>query len=185
MLNKLLIFSGLLCIIMTSAVYAQQLEIVAETDSFTDYELVNEDLSLLSPYEIAVPVRDGLARYQILEQSVVNVYKPVPEERKMILALADIDDPLVQTTEPGNFRGHKISSININVARVSGDQAEIVRYLKIRVYKDGSRTELSTQTKRIADFPLVEGTWYKIPVQESAIYALNREYLSTLGINTD
>ncbi len=46
--------------------HAQQLQVISQTDGFTDYELVNERLKITAPDYLIVPWSDGQARYRVM-----------------------------------------------------------------------------------------------------------------------
>ncbi|MEX2364700.1 MAG: type IX secretion system sortase PorU, partial [Balneolaceae bacterium] len=169
---------------IASEVQAQQFKVIAETESFRDYELINDKLSILSPYEITVPVLNGNPRYQVLEQSVVDSNTPITPERAAVMALSDLDAPLIHVSEPANNRGRLTSSLSINIVRADGSKSKVLRKLRLRVYNEGDRTTFASATKVInTEHPLSSGTWYKIPIEKDGIYSLNSEYLSNLGID--
>src|SRR5690554_1791315 len=112
MLHKLLLISGLLCLLLSTPASAWQFRVSAKTESYTDYELVNDDLHLLSPYSLIVPVKNGSPQFQVIEQSAVTLRRKIPPQRRMVLALESTEAPLIQASEPGNFRGNRVSSIS-------------------------------------------------------------------------
>lgn len=184
MLHKLLSISGLLCLLLSAPAQAWQFRVITETESYTDYELVNDDLQLLSPYSLIVPVKDGSTQFQVLEQSAVTLRREVPAERRMVLALENTEAPLIQVSQPGNFRGRRVSSISINIARASDNEVIILRNMLLRVYKNGDAAAPAQQAKIAVSSPFAAGTWYEIPVSENSIYELDSQYLTDLGINT-
>ncbi|MEX0721612.1 MAG: type IX secretion system sortase PorU, partial [Balneolaceae bacterium] len=184
MVTRLLYLSGLLCLLIATGVQAQQLKVVAETESFKDYELINDKLSILSPYGVTVPVVKGTPQYQVLEQSVIDVDIPITPEKAAVLALSDLSSPLIESSQPANDRGKMVSSLNINIVRTGEDNAKVLRKLRLRVYKTGDKATPSTTVAKLAsNHPLSSGIWYKIPVDKNGIYELSSEYLSGLGID--
>jgi hypothetical protein len=184
MLNRLLFISSLLCLLIAQGVEAQQLKVVAETSSFTDYEFVNDDLKIMSSYGLSVPVSGNSARYQILEQAVSTLDSTISSDKAAVLALSSIDQPLIETSAPGVYRGKKVSSLSINIARFGEDQTQILKKLLLRVYKEGDQILPEQNRSKSLNTSLFEnGIWYKIPVTQSAIYELDAEYLEELGID--
>jgi hypothetical protein len=184
MLNRLLYISGLLCLFIAQGVEAQQLKVVAETSSFTDYEFVNEDLEIMSSYGLTAPVIGNSPRYQILEQAVSTLDSVISEEKAMVLTLSDLTKSLIESSEPGVYRGKKVSSISINITRYGENETRVLKRLKLRIYKEGDQVLPQTnRSKAIVSSLFDEGDWYKIPVSRNAIYALDADYLEELGID--
>lgn len=185
MLNRLLFISGLLCLLIAEGVQAQQLKVVAETDSFTDYEFINNELKVMAPYGLMVPVSGNTLRYQILEQAISTLNTPISSDKASALALSDLSKPLIESSEPGIHRGNKVSSISINIARTGDNSTQVLQKLKIRVYKEGDRMLPSKQISATAATSSIfeDGTWYKIPFTQNGIYAIDAEYLSELEID--
>ncbi len=185
MLNKLLFISSLLCLLFAQAAHARQLKVVAETTDFIDYEFVNEELTIQSPYGLTVPVSGNSPRYEILEQTVSTLHSPLSYETILVKSLSNLSKPLIETSTPGVYRGKKVSLLTINVARTGEESTKVLKHIRIRVYKQGDRVlpELK-RSKRIASAALFEtGVWFKIPVSKNAIYALDATYLEELGVN--
>ncbi len=183
MLNKLLYISGLLCLLIAEVANAQQLKVVAETDSFTDYELSNEKLEILSPYGLMVPVSGNTPRYQVLEQAVSTVNTSISPEEATVLALSGNAKPLIEISDPGIHRGKKVSALSINIARYGENSTKILRKFRIRVYKDGDARLPQVRAAKQNNSSLFDnGTWYKIPVTKNGIYELDATYLEDLGI---
>ncbi|MAL19116.1 MAG: hypothetical protein CL670_05565 [Balneola sp.] len=184
MLNRLLFISSLLCLLIAQGVNAQQLKVVAETSSFTDYEFVNDDLKIMSSYGLTVPVSGNSPRYQILEQAVSTLNSTVSQEKAAVLALSSTNQPLIETSEPGVYRGNKVSSLSINIARHGERETLVLRKLRLRVYKEGDQVLPKQNRSKALSTSLFEtGTWYKIPVTQSAIYQLDADYMESLGID--
>lgn len=184
MLNKLLLISSLLCLLIVQAAQAQQLKVVAETDSFTDYEFNNPELKVMSPIGLTVPVSGNTIRYQILDQVVTTSSAVIPSEKATVLSLSGGNAPLIETSEPGISRGLRISALSINVTRHDERSTKILERIRIRVYKEGDR--ITPKRQRIASNQLAifeTGTWYKIPITKNSIYALDSDYLEELGID--
>ncbi|MDR9414991.1 MAG: type IX secretion system sortase PorU [Gracilimonas sp.] len=182
MLNKLLLISGLLCLIVVEGLYAQQLKVVAETDDFTDYELVNDDLRLFPSVGLTIPVQGNTPRFQILEQSVRTIDTVITADKALISAFPSNNIPLLDVSNPGIERGKKVSPASIHITRTGPDGTQVLQKLRIRVYKQSDfvvpkSSVVSSKT------PLNEGTWYKIPIKRNNIYELDAEYLESLGLN--
>ncbi|MTI89475.1 MAG: type IX secretion system sortase PorU [Balneolaceae bacterium] len=184
MLTRLLFISSLLCLLVVPDLFGQQLKVVAETQNFTDYEFVNDELKVLSPYELKVPVRSGVPRFQVLEQSVREIHTSIPETKATVLALSDFEAPLIQVSQPGKYRGKIISSVSVNIARAGKESSKILQKLHLRVYKQGDAIPASSAFRQVslADHPLSAGKWYKIPITKNGIYQLTEEYLTELGL---
>jgi hypothetical protein len=186
MLNKLLLISGLLCLLIAQAAEARQLKVVAETNSFTDYEFINNELKIMSPIGVTVPVIGNSPRYQILEQVISNSPEIVNNERALVMSLSDINRPLIEASDPGVYRGQKVSPLSINVTRVAENETLVLQKLKLRVYKDGDIILPQAQmAKSVQSSNFESGTWYKIPITKNSIYTLNSDYLDELGINVN
>ncbi|WP_409029578.1 type IX secretion system sortase PorU [Gracilimonas sediminicola] len=183
MLNKLLYISGLLCLLIAEVANAQQLKVVAETDSFTDYEFSNETLDIMSPYGMMVPVSGNTPRYQVLEQAVSTINREISPEQATVLALSDNSKPLIEISEPGIQRGQKVSALSINIARYGESGTKVLRKFRIRVYKEGDTRLPQLRTAKQNNSSLFdEGAWYKIPITKNGIYELDATYLEDLGI---
>ncbi|MEX0723726.1 MAG: type IX secretion system sortase PorU [Gracilimonas sp.] len=184
MLNKLLFISGLLCLLIAQVTEARQLKVVAETNSFTDYEFINNELIIMSPIGVTVPVAGNTPRFQVLEQVVTSSPLIVSPERAHVISLSDINKPLIEISEPGGYRGQRVSALSINVARFDESETEILQKLKLRVYKGGDAVIPNTQMAKSAQSAnFNSGIWYKIPITRNSIYTLNADYLEELGIN--
>lgn len=184
MLNKLLLISGLLCLLIAQVAEARQLKVVAETNSFTDYEFNNPELKVMSPIGLTAPVLGNSARFQILEQVVATSATVISEEKATVLSLSDISSPLIVTSDPGITRGKVISALSINIARYDKQNTQILEKLRIRIYKDGD--QITPQRQRISSSSssiFESGSWYKIPIRENNIYALDSDYLQELGLD--
>lgn len=183
MLNRLLLISGLLCLFIAEGVFAQQVKVVAETDDFTDYEFLNEDLIIQSPYGLTVPVAGNSPRYQVLEQAVVTIENTLPREKQIAFALASDDAPLIESSEAGIYRGKKVSPVSINISRVGENEVLVLKKLRLRVYKEGDRVfSKAVTTNQRSNAAFDNGTWYKIPIRTNSIYEIDADYLEELGI---
>lgn len=182
MLNKLLLFSGLLCLLFAASAHAQQLKVVAETDAFTDYELVNDELHLLPPEGLLIPVQGNSPRYQILEQVVVSVDSVIGNDQAMVSALSSLQTPLIEISEAGIQRGKKVAPASIHITRFGEDETQVLKKLKIRVYNQGDEILPKAKSKAFFGSVMNTGDWYKIPISQNAIYQIDAEYLEELGI---
>lgn len=183
MLNKLLYLSGLLCLLFAEGVYAQQLKVVAETDDFTDYELVNNDLHLVSPTGLMIPVEGNDPRYQILEQRVVSVDTVIHPDKALVSLIPNTDVPLIQLSEPGIQRGKKLSPASINITRAGEKSSQVLKYLKLRVYKQQQLILPKVSTQQSVNSAFNDGDWYKIPISRNSIYEIGQDYLEELGLD--
>ncbi|MAO65837.1 MAG: hypothetical protein CL666_12660, partial [Balneola sp.] len=182
MLNKLLFFSGLLCLLFAASAHAQQLKVVAETDAFTDYELVNNELHLLPPAGLLIPVQGNSPRYQILEQTVVSVDTVLSSDVAMVSSLSSLQTSLIEISEAGIQRGKKVAPASIHITRLGDDKTQVLKKLKIRVYKQADQVLPKAKSKALSGSELNTGDWYKIPISKNAIYQMDAEYLEELGI---
>lgn len=184
MLNKLLFYGGLLCLFFVGTAQGRQLKVVAETNSFTDYEFVNMDHKLIPAIGISVPTSENSIPYQILEQNIVSVKESISPERALVLSLQRTDSPLIERSEKGIQRGTTVLPISINITRYNDDELLITEYLKLRIYKNSSPIAKTISSSSISNVGLfASGTWYKIPVKETGIYEIKTEYLEELGLN--
>jgi hypothetical protein len=184
MLNRLLFISGLLCLMIAQGVQAQQLKVVAETNSFTDYELLNENLKILSPMGITIPVLGNTPRYQILEQAVSTIDTTLSKDKVMVMTLSSIEAPLIEVGAPGIQRGEKVSLASINATRAGDKQVKVLRKLRLRIYKKGDRVLPKMKLAKAAKRPSFDSrVWYKIPIKQNNIYAIDAAYLEELGID--
>ncbi len=184
MLNRLLYISGLLCLMIAPRVQAQQLKVVAETNSFTDYELLNENLKVLSPIGITIPVLGNTPRYQVLEQSVSTLDDHLSKEKMMVMALSSINAPLIEVGEAGIQQGEKVSPASINITRAGEGQLKILRKLRLRIYKEGDRVLPKMNLSKATQNSFFDSRiWYKIPIKQNNIYELDAAYLEELGID--
>ncbi|MFN1834608.1 type IX secretion system sortase PorU [Balneola sp. MJW-20] len=184
MSNRLLLIGGLICFLFAPAAMAQQWKIVAETQTFRDYELLNEELRPLSPYSLTIPYSGGMD-YQVLEQSVAEKDTLLSEESAMVMALPDRESPLIRVSEPGVYRDQRVRSLTINATRYSENSLSVVRRMKIRIYKSSNTVNITSSAELLADSPLSNGEWFKIPVRRNGIYQITTEYLEELGVNAD
>ncbi len=179
-LFSLLFFSGL--------VSAQELRKVAVTDSYTEYEIINNDLGIYPSYEFMVPVENGSAKYEVINQSVVSTNESVSDAKKIGLNLSSAEAPVVEVTNPGMYRGKEVASLQIHLTRFSSESVLHTKYIRFRVYKVTNEVPLTSIKRKnlsIEDHPLSTGTWYKIPIGKRGVYQLNTNYLSQLGIDVD
>lgn len=188
MLNRLLFLSSLLCFLIATDTHARQLQVVADTDQFTDYRVNNPDLEVLAPAGITVPYRAGQPGYRILEQSVATVSGKPANGKTLVLSLSGTGASLVESSGPLSYRNRKVEKLSLNLTRYDENKMLVVRNLKIRVYKHSGEQIKSTPSapKQIQQSsPFADGTWYKIPVKHNSIYELDKAYLDELGIDTD
>ncbi|SMO94924.1 type IX secretion system sortase PorU [Gracilimonas mengyeensis] len=182
MLTKLL-KGSLLCLLFAYGVQAQQVKVVAETDTFTDYEFLNPNQEILSPHALTIPVSGGSPQFQILEQKVSTLPEVISQEKAAVMALADDNTPLIETSAPGVYRGKRVSPSQIHIARVGENSTKVLTSLKLRVYKQGERVlprkaNSGTETEGLFE----TGTWYKIPITKNSIYEIDADYLEELGV---
>jgi hypothetical protein len=183
MLNRLLYISSLLCLLIVQGVEARQLKVVAETSTFTDYEFSNPNLEIMSPIGFTVPVSGDTPSFQVLEQTVEIITTSLSAERIHVMALSGAESPLLDIAKPGVYRGKKVSPVSLNIARIGESSAQVVKNIKIRVYKEGDLVQTSAQKRNTTTPDFENGQWYKIPIEANSIYEIDSEYLEELGIN--
>ncbi len=179
-----LLFCGWLLLVCSNSVVAQSIQVVAETSSFIDYELKNEELRVLPPNSMLVPFVNGSAQYKILEQSITTASNSLNQSKIKSLLLSSDSSSVIEVFEPGFFKAREFSPIRINTARYNQTELLITRYLKFRVYKAPKLSKPNTEKRKIAtSLPLLEGTWYKIPISKNGVYSIDRSYLTDLGMD--
>lgn len=171
------------------------MQIIRETDEFTDYALSNPDLKVSSPYTERARNETGKPAYKILDQRLVRVNRAsFGKKTAEIQQISSDKEPLLSLSNPGVFRGKNVQLLTINATRYQKGNPStllILKQLKIRVYKpELSRTARSMSRNKVqpqqrVQSELASGTWYKIPITRSAIYSLDRSYLSDMGIDVD
>ncbi|MFY0698732.1 MAG: type IX secretion system sortase PorU [Balneola sp.] len=180
---KHLLFYGLFVFICSDSLIAQRVNVTAETDSFTDYELVNDSDRISPPYQLLVPVVNGEPAFKILEQSIVEIDRSLSESEISAAFISSDEVNVIETAGIGIYRGHKKAQILFHRVRYTPKSLLITKKLKVRVYKNDGDRVFSSKKRNFADSPLSTGTWYKIPVRDNNIYKLDFSYLSDLGIN--
>ncbi len=181
---KLLLFCGLVGFFFLTEATAQKIKVTTETESFTDYELVNDDHAVLPPHQMLVPVVNGQPAIKILEQNTSNSYRMLDEETQKALLISSDSVSVVQLLPSGIFKNQEYVPVLIHRARHSDIGTIVTTKLRFRVYKRNSALIKSkTSTNIFTDSPLASGIWYKIPISGNQIYQLNSAYLSSLGIN--
>lgn len=171
------------------AVKAQKLVKLQETDQYIEYELRNDSLRVTTPFQITVPLKQGQPSYQVLNQQVLP--RKLDAKRLQDLSTAlDLRGDSVGVTEvvnPGIVRGQEVATLIINVARPTEEpgRALVTQHLRFRIDKQDTRQKISKSKLAAEDHPLSQGSWFKIPLDHDGIYALDRDYLSELGLNVD
>lgn len=172
----------------------QHLAEISRTAQFIDYEFTNERLEVGMPEFLMAPWHEGTVRFEILEHETRTVtvdssrihYVNHPEK----YLLGDLQTPLIESGDPGYYRGDFVAPLTIHVARQAGLHSfefEVLRHAHIRVFTSPAATAGPGQADRAAatlsDVSLTSGTWYKIPIPEDGIYALDAEYLEEAGVH--
>jgi hypothetical protein len=185
MKTKLLLIYGICIFFSNDLLFGQAVKVIAETDSFTDYEMINESDKILPPYQLLIPVVNDQPAYKILEQQISEIDKKLTSSTIEASFISSHEVEAVEIASQGFYRGYKKAQVLFHRARYTSNSVLITRKLKVRVYNDnGSR--VTERSKRIAsDSPLSSGNWYKIPIRENNIYQLNRSYLQELGLDID
>ncbi|KPP97032.1 MAG: C25 family peptidase [Bacteroidetes bacterium HLUCCA01] len=191
--SVLLVVTVLMC---SYGVRAQTLEILTQTDSFTDYVLENDSLRAVYRFELTIPHDGNRQTWRVLEQEIVRRDRIADDaDLNQILEEVPENSPVIHTENPGVYRKQRVASLLVHVTRRDPDSDRhllITRRAVIRVYHepiwDETETRLSRQMQLDTPGPLSTGTWYKIPISRDGIYILDRAYLQNLGIdvnNTD
>jgi hypothetical protein len=174
----------------------QTLQIVSQTEAFTDYVLTNDSLNIGYRQELIVPHRPGNPSWRVLEQEIVRQrVAEVPNgSANLNFILADVDPtwPVIHEINPGVYRKQNVASLLLHVVRRTNDNPDellITRQLRVRVYTEPQwNTEEQILAREITSdqsSPLSGGTWYKIPITRDGIHIIDRQYLQALGINVD
>jgi hypothetical protein len=176
--------------------HAQKLNVVSQTEAFTDYILSNDSLNVDYRFELMVPHRPGNPSWRVLEQEIVrrNVSELSNGSSNLSFILADVDSnwPVIHEANPGVYRKQNVSSLLMHVVRRASENPNellITRHMRIRVYTEPQwNTEEIVLAREITSeqsSPLSTGTWYKIPLTRDGIHIIDRQYLQALGINVD
>ena len=182
---KLLLFCGLFVLFCSFSLQAQRVTITSDTDSFTDYELVNNSGKILPPYQLLVPVINGQPSLRILEQSVSQIDRILSNDETTAAFISSDSIEVVEIANTGTYRGAQKAQVLFHRARYGVNSTKITTKLKVRVYKDNSTVSSKLQKTNFDDSPLATGDWYKIPFSENNIYQIDSEYLSNLGLDID
>ncbi len=178
-----LLFCGWLLLVCSNSVIAQSIQVVAETSSFIDYELKNDELRVLPSSSMLVPFINGIPQFKIVEQSITSISNTLGAHEKMLPVLSSDSSAVIEIFDKGFYKGSEVAPIRIHIARYNQSELLVTRYLKFRVYKATELTPLKQTTKKKAiSLPFAEGNWYKIPISKNGIYTIDSSYLSELGI---
>ncbi|XWN36116.1 MAG: type IX secretion system sortase PorU [Balneola sp.] len=181
---KFLLFCGLLGFFYCDPLFGQGVKIAAETDSFIDYELINDTEKILPPYQLLIPVINGQPAFKVLEQDVDKISKSLSESTIAASFISSDKTNVIELKAAGYYRGHKKIPVLFHRTRYSEESVLITRKLKIRVYKNETE-RVSTAKSFSSESPLASGVWYKIPIRKNNIYSIDSDYLSELGLNVD
>lgn len=188
-ISQKIILPAVIALLSTLQVQAQQLDVVAETDQFTEYHFSNDSLEIVHAYEFLTSLDIGSA-YQITRQVVeTKTINRDPEPLIEAFALSDSDTPLFDLVNPGVRRGESVASLRFHPVRFDAaapGQFIFVKEARFRVYKRETRPRrrLTPNAELADDSPLRAGEWYKIPVEQKGIHELDFDYLAELGVNT-
>lgn len=183
MLIKILLICGSF-VLMSFTTFAQSFNKSLETASFIDYEWNNPDLEILSPHILQIDFNPNGQNFRILEQSVINIDKPVSEKVALVKVLSSDSSNVVELKGVGTSRGKNLASLVVHRARTTSQGVLVTRYLKVRVFKsENSPRSTSNKNVRSSTSLLSSGTWFKIPISENNIYQLDFDYLESLGID--
>ncbi len=183
MKKKLFLFIGALSLFVTTS-FAQQVEVVAETDDFVDYLLTNQSNQILPPYQLMVPFKNGQPQFRILEQNFTSI--PNNRTADQINASFIFPDTVasVQSFDAGIYQSKPKTPVLIHRARFNDDILTVTSRLKLRVYKSDDALPVTRKANSvIQNSPLSTGNWYKIPFRRNNIYEINSDYLQELGID--
>ncbi|RNC86175.1 MAG: hypothetical protein ED557_04880 [Balneola sp.] len=171
---------------MASSLQSQQLKTIQSTADYTDYEIVLDDLGIYPAHELMIPMVNGVPGYQILRSTIEEKNEVLSETSRIALNLSSTESPVAEVMEAGWYRGNRVSSLKIHLARAGESSTLITKNIQFRVYhvpETVPRTSVKRKSSLAEDHPLANGTWYKIPVRSRGIYQLNATYLSNLGID--
>ncbi|MFY0683692.1 MAG: type IX secretion system sortase PorU [Balneola sp.] len=185
MKTKLLLFCGLYAFFYSMTLSAQSVTVTADTDSFTDYELVNDTDKTLPPYQILIPIINNQPAYKVLEQRISEIDRALTENEITASFIASNETGVIEVANTGLFRGLEKAQLLIHRTRYSVSSTLITRKLKIRVYKDQNSKAIQSRKNILLSSPLATGNWYKIPITENNIYQLDYSYLEDIGIDVE
>lgn len=185
----LLTFALWLCVSIFDA-QAQRFALIGETQTYEDYELVNDSLVVGHWYELMVPFGGSTPGFMILESDVrpVRFTGTLPAD----LISDDPNTPLADVSNPGVYRKQRVGSLRLHVARPTSqpDVFLVTRHLRVRIFKEAVWVDETRQRARFDDgyalqsieTPIATGTWHKIPITRAGIHILDRAYLQSIGI---
>lgn len=150
---KHLLFYGLFVFIYSDSLIAQRVNVTAETDSFTDYELVNDSDKIFPPYQLLVPVVNGEPAFKILEQSIVEIDRSLSESEISAAFISSDEVNVIETAGIGIYRGHKKAQMLFHRVRYTPKSLLVTRKLKVRVYKNDGDRVVSSKKRFFADSP--------------------------------
>lgn len=185
----LLTFALWLCVSIFDA-QAQRFALIGETQTYEDYELINDSLVVGHWYELMVPYGGSTPGFMILESDVrpVRFTGTLPAD----LISDDLNTPLADVSNPGVYRKQRVGSLRLHVARPTSqpDVFLVTRHLRVRIFKEAVWVDETRQRARFDDgyalqsieTPIATGTWHKIPITRGGIHILDRAYLQSIGI---
>ncbi len=160
---------------------AQSIRIVEDTPAHTVYEIRNDSLAIGPWMDLMVPDPPGSPSWTLIDSDVRTVNRRHPAHE----ALATRPDtPLAEAVNPGIHRKERVANVRIHLARPTAvaDRWQVLHRARIRVIKNRTLAREATNQSFSPGTPLSSGTWYRIPVSRSGIHALDRAYLSALGV---
>ena len=177
----------LFLLVPQASVWAQQFSVVEETELYTVYELTNPEGLITPPFEVTAPVTGGSVGYEILDQQIVSIENTLPDSKIKALDISESSSGLVEILNIGLFRGNKVATVRLNVARYNDQSVAITEKLIVKIPKvPASPPRLSVaKAKAAGDHPLSTGDWYKLSIPKQGIYQLTYSYLQNLGISVD
>lgn len=174
--------------LFSGVIRAQELRKIAVTDSYTEYEIVNREFGIYPSYEFIVPIENGSAKYEIIDQSVVSTKESISEAKRTGLNLSSFESPVAEVSNPGMYRGNEVASLQIHLTRYSPESTLHTERIRFRVYKVNDEVPVSSIKRKsfpVEDHPLSIGSWFKIPIGKRGIYQLDTNYLTELGFDLD
>jgi len=169
--------------------YAQQFTKVFENNSYTDYELRNDSLAVVPSYELLIPNSTSGQAYRVLElRSTFKKANLANYQSEITVFGIPKQAPATEVIRPGIFRGKRVATLKIHVARINEaeDGFLITESARIRVFKNEAALSTAVDASpKLTNHPLSSGNWYKIPVRKTHIYQITRSYLENLGIDVD
>tara|TARA_R110001599_G_scaffold8255_2_gene40037 strand:- start:40726 stop:44649 length:3924 start_codon:yes stop_codon:yes gene_type:complete len=182
---RLVLFCGVFVFFCSVSLLAQRVKITAETNSFTDYELVNDTDKILPPYQLLIPVINGQPAFKILEQSITETNTSLSESTIAASFISSDNVEPVEIASTGLYRGFEKAQVLFHRARYTSNSVLITKKLRVRVYKTDNKRTIPSKKTISTDSPLGSGIWFRIPITENHIYKIDANYLNELGLTVE